>query len=154
MNKKCLAIIALLIIIIADGIYTFVLQGNLPEVADGRIVIHLNTDERELVLTEMRTFLTSVQQITKGVAENDMESVAQSARKSGKAAQQGIPGTLAEKLPVQFKQSGFDTHAQFDQLAMDAEDIGDSIHALSQLSTLMQNCISCHALFRIDAINQ
>ena len=61
-----------------------------------------------------------------------------------------VPGTLVGKLPVQFKKLGFDTHAKFDQLALDAEEFGDSDHALSQLSTLMKNCTACHAAYRFD----
>lgn len=72
------------------------------------------------------------------------------ARKSGKAAQSAVPGTLVGKLPMQFKQSGSDTHARFDQLALDAEEFGDGGHVLSQLATLLQNCVSCHAAYRID----
>jgi len=51
---------------------------------------------------------------------------------------------------MQFKQSGSDTHARFDQLALDAEEFGDGGHVLSQLATLLQNCVSCHAAYRID----
>ena len=150
MSKKCFGIIALLLLVITGGIYKFVFQGSVSDNADGRKAIHLNSGEKDLVLAEMRSFLTSVQQITKGISENNMELVAEYARKSGKAAQGEVPGILMGKLPLQFKQSGFDTHTKFDQLAMDAEDLGDSSHALSQLSTLMQNCIACHAAYRIN----
>ena len=71
----------------------------------------------------MREFLTSVQQITKGISENDMKLVVDYARKVGRAAQGEVPGTLMAKLPMQFKQLGFDTHTKFDQLAMDTEDL-------------------------------
>jgi hypothetical protein len=33
---------------------------------------------------------------------------------------------------------------------MDAEDLADGNHALTQLATLMQNCVSCHAAYRLD----
>lgn len=79
-----------------------------------------------------------------------MELVAEYARKSGKAAQGEVPGTLVGKLPLQFKKLGGDTHAKFDQLAMDADDLGDRDQALDQLSTLMKNCVACHATYRID----
>jgi len=82
-----------------------------------------------------------------------MKLVAESARKSGKAAQGAVPGTLVGKLPVAFKKLGFDTHARFDQLALDAEEFGDSDHAMSQLSTLMENCVACHAAYRFDIAN-
>lgn len=150
MSKKCSGIIVLLLFVITAGTYKFIFQGSVTEIADGRMTIHLNAGERDLVLTEMRLFITSIQQITKGITENNMELVAEYARKAGKAAQGEVPGTLMGKLPVQFKLLGSDTHAKFDQLAMDSEDLGDSNHALSQLSTLMKNCVDCHAVYRFD----
>lgn len=39
---------------------------------------------------------------------------------------------------------------KFDQLALDAEDLEDGNHSLEQLSTLMQNCVTRHATYRID----
>ena len=150
MNKKCLTVTAILIAIIAAGFYKFILQGSTTESTDGRTEILLSDGERNLVLTEMRAFLNSVQQINQGLSENNMELVAEQARKSGKAAQAGMPGTLVGKLPLQFKKLGGDTHAKFDQLAMDADDLGDRDHVLQQLSTLMKNCVTCHATYRID----
>jgi len=150
MSKKCTGIIVLLLLVIAGGIYKFIFQGSASEGTDGRMAIHLTAGERDLVLTEMRVFLESVQQVTTGIVADDMPLVAEYARKSGKAAQGEVPGTLVGKLPVQFKKLGFDTHAKFDQLALDAEEFGDSDHALSQLSILMKNCTACHAAFRFD----
>ena len=46
------------------------------------------------------------------------------------------------------------TEKDFDQLALDAEEFGDSDHALSQLSILMENCTACHAAYRFDIQNQ
>ena len=150
MNKKCLTIITLLLLIVSAGFYKFIFQGSVTESSDGRASILLNAGERELVLAEMRAFLSSVQQITAGLSNNDMPLVAEHARKSGKAAQGEVPGTLIGKLPLQFKQLGSDTHNKFDQLAMDAEDLEDENHAMQQLSNLMKNCVSCHATYRID----
>ena len=154
MSKKCFGIVVLLSLIVMGGIYKFIFQGRVSVNADGRTAIHLNYKEKNLVLAEMRAFLTSVQKITKGISENDMKIVVDYSRKVGRAAQGEVPGTLMAKLPMQFKQLGFDTHTQFDQLAMDAEDLGDSNHALSQLSILMQNCVSCHSAYRIDSSNE
>jgi len=141
-------------LIVAGGIYQLTLQSNVSINTDGRKTIYLNPEEMELVLSEMRLFLISVQKITKGISENDMKLVAEYARKAGRAAQGDVPVTLMDKLPMQFKKSGFDTHTKFDQLALDSEDLGDSNHALSQLSNLMTNCISCHATYRIDISNR
>ena len=150
MNKKCLITTVILLSIIAAGFYKFIIQGSVTESTDGRTEILLNDDERNLVLAEMRAFLSSVQQINQGISVDNMGLVVESARKSGKAAQTGMPGTLVGKLPLAFKKLGGDTHKKFDELAMDAEDLGDRDHALKQLSTLMQNCVSCHATYRFS----
>lgn len=150
MNKTCLATTIVLLAIITAGFYKFMLQESTDENSDGRITILLDDGERNLVLAEMRAFLASIQQINQGLSENDMELVALSARSSGNAAQGNMPGSLAEKLPIDFKKLGRDTHARFDQLAMDAEDMEDNGHTMEQLSSLMKNCVSCHAMYRID----
>ena len=150
MNKKCLIVNLLLLTIILGGAYKFIIQGSTTDGTDGRTTILLNDDERNLVLAEMRAFLSSIQQINQGLADNNMALVAEQARKSGKAAQTGMPAALVGKLPLQFKKLGGDTHVKFDQLAMDADDLGDRDHTLDQLSTLMQNCVSCHSIYRID----
>jgi cytochrome c556 len=54
------------------------------------------------------------------------------------------------KLPLAFKQLSVDTHAKFDELALDAEQLGDPDHTLAQLNRLMQNCVSCHAAYRFE----
>ena len=154
MNKICSVIIALLLLVIAGGVYKFIFQGSTSGSTDGRIAIVLNAGERDLVLVEMRKFLESVQKITTGIAGDDMELVAEYARKSGKAATVGMPGTLMGKLPLGFKKLGPGTHKQFDQLALDAEQLGDGDHALSQLSTLMQNCVACHAAYRFTVSDE
>ena len=148
MNKTCVITISLLLLIIFGGVYKFVIQGDTSTGSDGRELIHLSAGEKDFVLTEMRLFLMSVQQISKGIAEDDMALVITHANKSGKAVQNEVPATLAKKLPLQFKKLGFDTHAKFDQIAMDAQDLGDREHALSQLAVLLQNCTSCHDVYR------
>lgn len=116
----------------------------------GQTPIQLTLAEREFVLNEMRIFLESTKNIVNGIASGNMGLVAESARKSGRAAQSGMPTSLAEKLPISFKQLGSDTHRKFDELALDAEQLGDGEHSLSQLGHLLSNCVSCHSAFRIE----
>lgn len=150
MNKKCSLIIIFLLLVIAGGIYKFIFQGSVSDSADGRSAIHLNGGERDLVLGEMRLFLESVQQIIIGINNEDMSLVSAAARKVGSAAQAAVPGTLMGKLPAEFKALGFDTHSKFDELAKSAEQLGDPQHSLKQLSVLMNNCVSCHAGYKIE----
>ncbi|MCW8891577.1 MAG: hypothetical protein OQL20_13035, partial [Sedimenticola sp.] len=119
---------------------------------DGRMAIELTEDERSLVLTEMRDFLISVQTITEAITNEDMEMATKAARKVGSAAQGAVPLSLVSKLPNEFKKLGFDTHQQFDQIGLDAEQLGDGSHTLKQLGHLMKNCISCHAGYKLVAV--
>jgi mono/diheme cytochrome c family protein len=130
--------------------YKFILSGDVEQTTDGRLAIQLTASERDLVLSEMRTFLDSVQQITQGVANNDFDAVAKAATRAGRTAQKEMPGTLVGKLPLEFKKMGFDTHSKFSQLALDAEQMGDSGQTLEQLGTLLQNCVACHATFKFE----
>lgn len=79
-----------------------------------------------------------------------MKLVAEYASRAGKAAQQDMPMSLMAKLPMHFKKMGFATHTAFDQLALDAREFGDGGPALTALHELMNNCIACHAAYRID----
>jgi len=150
MGKKCIGVIVLLVLVILGGIYKFVFQGSTSQSSDGRIAIHLESGERDLVLAEMRAFLEGVQLITTGIAEDNMQQVVQAAKAVGAAAQGEVPGTLIGKLPIEFKKLGFDTHQKFDHLAMNAGEFGDKTTALTELSELMQNCTACHAAYRFE----
>ena len=98
----------------------------------------------------MRAFLDNAQQNNLAISEDDMPAVIEAAKKVGMAAQGAVPASLVGKLPMEFKKLGFDTHSKFDQLAMDTQDLGDGNHALAELATLMQNCVACHAAYRIE----
>lgn len=150
MCKLCWLLLAALVMVAAGMTYKFIFQGAVEQSADGRLAIQLDDNERQLVLSEMRAFLASVQQITRGISETDMQLVAASARDVGLASQQDVPGSLIGKLPLPFKKLGRDTHARFDEIALDAEQFEDSGHSLSQLEKLLQNCVACHAAYRFE----
>ena len=150
MFKPCWSIVIILSLVTVGMAYKFIIQGEVIEEPDSRTTILLTQKERDLVLFEMRIFLQSVQQITSGISADDMDLVASSARKSGRNAQIAVPGTLIGKLPIAFKKLGFDTHAKFDELALDAEQLGDGEHTVTQLGTLLEYCVSCHSAFKFN----
>ncbi|MEZ5541409.1 MAG: hypothetical protein R3F42_05135 [Pseudomonadota bacterium] len=149
MCRICWILVLLLVLLAGGVIYRFVIQGSVESAGDGRTAILLDPAERDLVLAEMRVFLESVQQVTAAIAANDPARAAAPARRAGRAAQQAVPGALMGKLPLPFKQLGYDTHSRFDELALDAEQLGDREHTLGQLEILLQNCTGCHATYRI-----
>ncbi|MBE9516351.1 MAG: hypothetical protein IME93_05185 [Proteobacteria bacterium] len=150
MCKKCWIVVSLLLLIIAGGAYKFLIQGAVEQSSDGRMAIKLNEAERNLVLEEMRGFLASTQQIVAAANKKDIKQIIKSARAVGKAAQAAVPGSLMGKLPMEFKKLGFDTHTKFDLLAMNVEELEDEGQAMTQLAELLQNCVACHASYRID----
>jgi len=115
-----------------------------------RAAIRLTVEEKAHIHAEMRLFLSSTQKIVTAAAANDMKALAEAARAAGMAAAHEVPGKLREKLPMQFKKLGHATHQGFDDLARDADSLGDANHALKQLGQVMDNCTSCHALYRIE----
>jgi len=151
MCKVCWAIVVILISVSAMMAYKFIIQGNVAESSDGRVAIVLEDSERNLVLSEMRGFLESILQITSGISDDDMELVAEAARKSGNAARAAVPSSLVGKLPLEFKKLGHDTHTKFDELALDVEQMGDAESVLSQMNILLKNCVACHAMYKINA---
>lgn len=145
----CWAAAFFLVVLGALG-YKLVVVGETAPASDGRSAILLTPGERDLVLAEMRAFLQAVQAISQAVSEGDAARAASAARAVGAAAAAEVPLSLMAKLPLGFKELGLSTHRAFDQLALDAEQMGDTAPIQAQLATLLNNCVACHAAFRID----
>ena len=122
--------------------------------ADTRTVIELSPQHRALVLNEMRQFLSGLQQITAALSRDDMDAVTEAARSLGVAMTRQVPADLKRALPQGFRTLGHQVHSQFDQIALDAESLGDSSHALSQLGDTLSQCVACHNTYQIRLSNQ
>ena len=118
---------------------------------DERRVLKLEPSERAMILLEMRQFLSGIQIMTEALSRDDLNAVAKATKPLGNLATHDIPDSLKAKLPKEFKQFAFSVHSGFDQLAMDAESLGDTKHTQKQLSGILQNCVSCHSMFQIHA---
>lgn len=115
-----------------------------------RTPIRLTQEEKAHVHMEMRQFLATTQKIVSAASANEMKTVAEAAREAGMAAAHEVPPGLRAKLPLEFKKLGQATHQGFDDLARDAESLGDSNQALKQLGQVLGNCVSCHAMYRLE----
>ena len=121
------------------------------QAADPRMAIKLSADEVGTVNGQMRAMLNGVGQIVAGVAANDMKVVAAAARGLGMSGNTHVPMSLRVKLPAEFKSMGHPMHVAFDDMARDAESLGDGNHALKQLGDIMVTCNTCHETFRLVA---
>jgi len=151
MCRFCWLLVLVLLAATGALVGKFIILGETRLATDGRTAIILEPAERDLILAEMRVFLGSVQGILVSANSDDMQTVVEAARKSGMPPPGQVPDALVGKLPLSFKTLGFDTHKRFEQLALDAEQLGDKAHTLEQLAELMNNCIACHAQYRLEA---
>ena len=148
--KLCWGLSAVLLLIIIGMGYVFVIRGSVTVSDEGRTAIVISAGERDLVLAEMRGFLENLEAITNGLAEKDMTKIAESAKRGGMATEGQVPVSLMVKLPLEFKTLGMATHRAFDDLAREATDMGDSQVVLTKLGKLINNCTTCHAVYRFD----
>lgn len=142
--KKLICLFAMLLVSIPVAV---------AQEADTRTVIRLSPQHRDLVLTEMRQFLSGLQQMTDALSRDDMETVASVARTLGTSMSHQMPADLKAALPEGFRKLGHAVHSRFDQIALDAEAMEDNIHALSQLGDTLSRCVSCHSTYQIQATN-
>ena len=143
----------LIVVVLAAGAAAYrLLSGGPTHIADdGRAEIVLPAADRDLVLAEMRMLLGAVQGITAALSRNELAAAAVAARNVGTAAAGQVPPALMQALPLDFKTLGHSMHADFDQLALDAEQLGDRDHALRQLGDILGKCVTCHARYRLAA---
>ena len=124
---------------------------EVTSVVDQRTPIVLSDDEINFIRREMRGLLESVRKILDATSSNDPQRIVAAGRRAGMNGPEAthIPQTLAPKLPMEFKKLGLATHRAFDQIALDADQFGDSQVTRRQLVEMMRNCNACHATWRL-----
>ena len=148
-NRIQLAIIAALLVVIAAMAYKFIVAGTTEKSEDGRVAIVLEPGERALMLREMREFVAGLQGISDRLARDDMQGVAEAARRIGAARAHDVPAAMLGKLPLGFKSVALGVHREFDAIAGDAAAGGAPRHTLAQLSDVLRQCVACHAAYRV-----
>lgn len=116
---------------------------------DTRISLGFTEAEKTVFLAEMRQMLVSIQGIIAGIGAEDREQIMTAARYSGNRMARETPLSIKQKTPVAFKEIGSPTHMLFEELVIRAET--DDMDQLTEFTgELMQQCIRCHALFKVD----
>ncbi len=145
-SYQILTIILSMILLALIG--KFFLGSSTSQAEDGREVITLATDEAAHIRGEMRHFLTAIQQITQGMAENNMEMAAEAATMVSTGKEHNAPITLMAKLPPEYRKLSFNLRGQFDEIATQAE-AEEKEELLKLLSGTLQRCNACHERFAL-----
>ena len=150
MYKRLFVIAAALWLVTAVAAVALFVHGFTVPGSDGRTEIRLTVAERDFVLGEMRTMLSTVQGVIDGLAATDNAAIAKAAAGGGMAIETGVPLTLMAKLPLEFKQQGLAMHTGFDEIAAAAAR-GESAPALTRrLAGQINLCLGCHQSFRFN----
>jgi hypothetical protein len=118
--------------------------------ADTRQRLVLPAAGRNTVLAEMRRMLESVNAILQGVLADDRPAIGKAARAAGVAMAADVDPQMMQALPPPFRQLGMQTHRGFDALADRIEAGGTRDGALADLARITNNCVACHAIYRLD----
>lgn len=150
MGKNAGKIALILWLVTIVSIVFYVVRGGVVDKQIGaRTTIHLDQDERELVLGEMRTMLEATQMIVEGVANSDLKQISVAAKSAGMSAAVDLDPKFLSKLPIEFKTLGFSMHSDMDAIAKSAER-GASTQELSKmLSNTLLKCVGCHSSWQI-----
>jgi len=135
-----------------EHIHEAMQHASHSDLKDERQALNLEAAERAMLLTEMRQFLNGIQVMAEALSRDDLNAVAMAAKPLGRAAMHDVPDSMKAKLPKEFKQFASSVHGGFDQLALDAESLGDTRHTQKQLAGILKNCVSCHDAFQIHAL--
>ncbi len=146
-SYQILTIVLSLILLALVG--KFFLGSSTTQAQDGREMITLTGDEAAHISGEMRHFLTAIQQISQGVAENNMEMATKAATAVSTGKTDHTPITLMAKLPPEFRKLNFSLRNQFAEMATTAQ-AGEREELLKQLSETLQRCNMCHERFTLN----
>jgi hypothetical protein len=122
---------------------------------DGRRVVRVSPSDKVLILTEMRELLSALNRMHGALAVGDPLGAAEAAESVGMGMVKNLAereASLIAKLPVEMKKLGFSTHENFDDIAKKLrENPGMDQRAISsELKTLTDKCVACHASYRIE----
>lgn len=128
-------------------------RGARPDpIGDTRQVLALEAGDRDELTEEMRTMLEGTQKIVQGIADNDMKVVAKVARSLGAGMAGKVEDSHARRLPPEFAQLGTATHADFDRIAVIAEQGGGARKVAAQMGATLNRCVACHSTWRIHVV--
>ncbi|MEH6628003.1 MAG: hypothetical protein V7739_16290 [Motiliproteus sp.] len=117
------------------------------ESEDGRHILILRPKERNAMLENMRNYLSSIRDITRSLAVNDLSKVEKYARQSGTIKIYEMKPVMVDAMVPRFRSLAIKVHEEFDQLANNAAAKKPAVELLGDLGRLMNNCVKCHETY-------
>ena len=124
------------------------------EASDDRQTVQLPEMMRQHMLANMRDHLLTLEEITRSLANEDYDGAADTAENRLGLSSLDAHGAshLGKFLPPEMGQIGMNMHkaaSRFAVAARDAEVEGGLQEAFSALSEVMQQCVACHANYKV-----
>jgi cytochrome c556 len=117
-----------------------------------RVVIHATAEEQAHVLTEMNAFLSSLHIINAALATKDFELIAKTAQRFApnyEAEKPAIEKSFESKIPPEWRVFSSPMRKGFAEVAKAARTDPSIERIVAQLGKVTQNCVACHATFKI-----
>jgi hypothetical protein len=127
---------------------------NPVQADDGRQTVQLPDMMREHMLSNMRDHLLALEEITRYLANQQYDEAAEVAENRLGMSSMDLHGAshLGKFMPKEMGAIGTNMHraaSRFALAAQDAEIEGGLHKAFSALSEVMQQCVACHAVYKV-----
>ncbi len=125
-----------------------------PATKDTRQTVHFPPQIRQATLREMRDHLASISDIQAALSRSDFALAARIAdqRLGLSSTQHGGMMASVRYMPAGMRELGYAMHrsaSRFVVAAQDASVSGDVRPALAALTEVTQNCVACHAAYKL-----
>ena len=118
---------------------------------DARIKINMPDRMKEHMLGQMRDHLLALHGIQVAIARGDLDKAGDIAETrlgvSSMPAQ--MQQQMAPYMPQAMRMTGMEMHKAASRFARTATE-GDTLRALDSLSAVTQQCVACHAAYRVN----
>lgn len=120
---------------------------------DARTLVHFPAAAKRATLAEMRAHLQTLGEIQMALSKSEFELAAQLAEnKLGLSSMHGDMYASARYMPAGMREMGYAMHQSASQFAVEAQNAsasGDLHPALAALAKVNQNCVACHAAYKL-----
>jgi hypothetical protein len=121
---------------------------------DGRQLVTFPEPMRLHTITSMRDHLLTLQEIDEALSKNDFDKASRVAEERLGMSSLELHGAahIAPYMPQGMQDIGTAMHRSASRFAIEAQNAGvsnDVRPALAALSTVMQQCVACHAAYRL-----